>query len=41
MRHNTAAVALALTIAIVALVSALMIGCTSAPSAPGQAVQRR
>jgi hypothetical protein len=41
MRLNTAALALAITIAVVALVSALMIGCTSVPSAPGQVVQRR
>jgi hypothetical protein len=41
MRHNTAAVALAITIAVIALVSALMIGCTSAPSAAGQLVQPR
>jgi hypothetical protein len=41
MRHNTAAVALAITIAVVALVSALMIGCTSAPSAASPVVQRR
>jgi len=40
MRHNTAAVALAVTIAIVALASALMMGCASPPSAASQVVQR-
>ena len=38
MRHNTAAVALAVTIAIVALASALMMGCASPPSAASQVV---
>jgi hypothetical protein len=41
MRHNTAAVALAITIAVVALVSALMIGCASPPAATGQVSERR
>jgi len=36
MRHNTAAVALAITIAVVALASALMMGCASPSSASSQ-----